>query len=203
MLIIGLTGSIGMGKSTVCGYFRDVGVPVHDSDASVHALYRGAAAPLIGAAFPGSVDQGVVDRAALGRIVLADASALQRLEKIVHPLVFEQRQAFLAAAAKAGYRCVVLDVPLLFETGGHVSVDIAAVVTAPPQIQAARVMQREGMTQARFDAIRMKQMPDEEKRRLAHFIIDSAGSFSETRRQTLDLLRAAAAMDARRSPAHA
>ena len=194
MLLIGLTGSIGMGKSTVGRFFAEAGVPVHDADAAVHALYEGEAAAAIGAAFPGSVKAGKVDRAALSARVLGDQAALRRLETIVHPLVRASETTFLAAAAAGGARAVVLDIPLLFETGGERRVDVVVVVSAAPALQRARVLERDDMTGAKLDAILAKQMPDTEKRRRAHFVVDSSGSFDSTRAQVHGILRAVAAM---------
>ena len=191
MITIGLTGSIGMGKTTAGEYFREAGVPVHDSDAAVHMLYRGRAAPLIEAAFPSCTENGVVNRSALGAWVLVDQPALKKLEAIIHPLVAEARRDFIRSAQRAGFRCVVLDIPLLIETGVHRSVDIVAVVSAPAHVQRARVLQRPGMTSERFSAISAQQLPNAEKQRLAHVLIDSGGNRSFLRRQVRDLIRAA------------
>jgi dephospho-CoA kinase len=194
MLVLGLTGSIGMGKSTCAGLFREAGVPVHDADAAVHELYAGAAAPLIERAFPGSTRDGKVDRQALAGMVMSDLGALRRLEAVVHPLVAAVRETFVRAAAAAGHRAVVLDVPLLLESGGHRGVDAVVVVTAPEAVQKARVMARPGMTQTRFEAILSQQMPDSRKRCMAHFIIDSGSDLPAARRQVLDVLRATATL---------
>ena len=193
-LVLGLTGSIGMGKSVTAQLFRQAGVAVHDADATVHALYRGEAAPLIEAAFPGTTKAGVVDRALLAQAVLADATALARLERIVHPLVGNARDAFLSAAVGRAERVVVLDVPLLFETGAATLVDAVVVVTTSEAVQKARVLAREGMTQERFEAILTKQLPDSEKRRCAHFLIDSGRGLDEAKAQVDGVLRAVAAM---------
>jgi dephospho-CoA kinase len=174
MIVLGLTGSIGMGKSTTARMFAEAGVPVHDSDEAVHRLYRGQAAPLVEAAFPGTVTGGVVDRAALSRRVLGDAAALKRLEAIVHPLVRADADAFLARHRAGRSPLAVLDIPLLFETGGRGRVDKVVVVTAPADIQRERVLSRPGMTEAAFAAILEKQVPDAEKRRLADFVIDTS-----------------------------
>ncbi|RFB78049.1 dephospho-CoA kinase [Methylovirgula sp. 4M-Z18] len=195
MLVLGLTGSIGMGKSTVAAVFRAMGVPVDDADASVHALYRGKAVPLIEAAFPGVSRAGAIDRALLGQQVLHDPEQLAKLESIIHPLVREMRDAFLQQAEKNGARVAVVDIPLLFETGGDKYVDMVVVVSAPLAVQKARVLTREGMSEARFHAILAKQMPDAEKRRRAHVVIDTAGDLDFTRRQVRDLLRALSALD--------
>jgi dephospho-CoA kinase len=189
---IGLTGSIGMGKSTTAQLFREAGVPVHDADATVHRLYAGRAAPLVEVAFPGVVRDGAVDRAALGQHVIGKPEAMKRLETIVHPLVHEEEQLFLAAAAKSGAHLAVLDIPLLFETGGDSRVDIVVVVSAPPEVQRARVLARAGMTPGRFEAILAKQMPDAEKRRRAHFVVDSSKGVADARRQVSDILQALA-----------
>ncbi len=194
MLLLGLTGSIGMGKSTTAAMFRELGVPVHDADATVHRLYAGEAAPLIEAAFPGVVTDGVVDRKALGDRVLGDAAAMQRLEAIVHPLVREAEKAFLAEAAAQRATVAVLDVPLLLETGGEARVDAVVVVTADAAIQRQRVLARPGMTEERFAQIRSRQMPDAEKRRRAHFIVDTGLGMASARRQARDILRAVAGL---------
>lgn len=197
MLILGLTGSIGMGKSTTANFFRAEGVPVHDADAAVHALYRGAAVPLIAEAFPGTVTDGVVDRALLGARVLGDAAAMARLETIVHPLVGRVRDSFLAQARAAAAPVVVLDIPLLFETGGERAVDLVALVSAAEAVQKARVCARPGMTEEKFAAILAKQMPDSEKRRRAHAIIDTGLGYTAAQRQVRALLRAVAGMTGR------
>lgn len=173
MLRIGLTGSIGMGKTTTAGLFRARGVPVHDSDAAVHEIYRGVAVPAITEAFPGVVVDGTVDRQLLAQRVLGDPTALRRLEQTVHPMVADHRERFIQQAAKAGGAMVVLDIPLLFESGLAESVEIIVVVTAPPDIQQARVLSRPGMTMEKFQAILSRQIPDGEKRRRAHAVIET------------------------------
>ena len=175
MKVIGLTGSIGMGKSTTAAMFEAEGVPVHDADAEVHALYDvgGKAVPLIEAAFPGVVKDGRVDRAALSHRVVGDAAALKQLEEIVHPLMGEARAAFFDAARQAGKVLVLVDVPLLFETGGEAKVDVVVVVSAPAEQQRDRVLAREAMTPEKFAAILARQMPDAEKRKRADFVIDT------------------------------
>jgi dephospho-CoA kinase len=198
MLILGLTGSIGMGKSATAALFRAEGIRVHDADAAVHALYRGAAAPLIEAAFPGCVTNGVVDRAALGAQVLGDAAALKRLEAIVHPLVGGVRDRFLAEARAAGASVVVLDIPLLFETGGNRAVDAVVLVSAPETVQKERVLARPGMTPAKLAAILAKQMPDADKRRRSHFIIDTSRGHDAAAVQVRALLRTIAALNGQR-----
>ena len=193
MFVLGLTGSIGMGKSATAAMLRKAGVPVHDADAVVHALYAGKAAPLVEAAFPGTTRDGVVDRDLLGKRILGDVAALRRLEAIVHPLVREARDAFLDDCRKTSARICVLDVPLLFETGGEHSVDAVMVVSAPAHVQRARVLARPGMTQERFAAILSKQMPDAEKRCRAHFVVDTARGFAAADRQVASILRSLAA----------
>ncbi len=173
MIVVGLTGSVGMGKSTTAAMFAREGAPVFDADAAVHALYRGAATAPVAAAFPGTVVDGAVDRVALGRQVMDDPEALARLEAVVHPLVRAERAAFLARARAAGAPVAVLDIPLLYETGGEAEVDAVVLASAPAAVQKARVMARPGMTAARFAAIMARQMPDAEKRRRARFVIET------------------------------
>ncbi len=192
MWILGLTGSIGMGKSATASMFRTLGVPVHDADAAVHALYRGAAVEPVEAAFPGVTRNGEIDRPTLSAHVLTDAGAMKRLEEIVHPLVAAEETAFLKQARASGARCVVLDMPLLFEAGGYKRVDAVVVVSAPPSVQHERVMNRVGMTQERFNAILARQMPDAEKRKRAHFMIDSSRGFESARYQVAGIVRALA-----------
>ena len=181
MIVLGLTGSIGMGKSTTARMFAEAGVPVHDSDEAVHRLYAGKAAPLVEAAFPGTTDAGVVDRTKLGERVLGDASALRRLESIIHPLVRADADAFLARHRAAGAPLAVLDIPLLFETGGRNRVDKVVVVTAPAEVQRARVLARPGMSEEKLAAILAKQVPDAEKRRQADFVIDTGEGMDAAR----------------------
>jgi dephospho-CoA kinase len=190
--VLGLTGSIGMGKSATAAIFRRLGVPVHDADAAVHALYRGAAAPLIEAAFPGTVADGIVDRPALGRVVLGSAERLKQLEAIVHPLVRAQEQAFLARAAAVGAPLAVLDIPLLLETGAQGRCDAILVVTAPGSVQEERVLARPDMTRDKFEAIRLKQMPDGEKRRRAHFLVETGRGHAAAEAQVRDIVKALA-----------
>ena len=174
MIVLGLTGSIGMGKSTTAGLFAAAGVPVHSADETVHALYAGPAAEPVGALFPGTVSGGVVDREALARRVLGDPAALRALEAIVHPMVREVEAAFLGRARDAGAPLAVLDIPLLFETSGEARVDRVLVVSAPPEVQRARVLSRPGMTAEKLGAILARQTPDTEKRRRADFVIDTS-----------------------------
>ena len=197
--VVCLTGSLGMGKSTAAKFFAEAGVPVHDSDAVVHALYEGEAVSSIEQAFPDSTTDGKVDRAKLAAMVLNDAAALARLEAIVHPLVFAAREKFLAEAAAKGAPVVVLDVPLLFETGTHQHCDAVVVVSATAELQRRRVLDRTGMTEDKFAAILRKQMPDAEKRERADFILDSSQNFDHTRAQIRDILRSIANMPGRRS----
>lgn len=173
MVVLGLTGSIGMGKSTAAAMLRRMGIPVHDADAAVHRLLAkgGAAVPAIAAAFPGVVENGAVDRAALGAAVFKDPAALRRLEAIVHPLVRRAEREFLRRARRQGRRLVVLDIPLLFETGGERRCDAVAVVSAPAFLQAQRVLKRPGMTGERLSAVRASQMADADKRRRADAVI--------------------------------
>ena len=190
MIVIGLTGSVGMGKSTTAGLFASEGVPVFDADATVHALYRGPAVEPVEAAFPGVTKDGMIDREALGSYVIGDAAAMKRLEAIVHPLVRAARQDFLAAARAQGAALAVLDIPLLFETGGDTEVDVVVVASAPEPVQKARVIARPGMTQARFEAILAKQMPDAEKRQRARFVIETGEGLDHAARQVRDVIAA-------------
>jgi dephospho-CoA kinase len=189
MIVLGLTGSVGMGKSTAAKMFEEEGVPVFDADAAVHRLYEGEGVPLIEAAFPGTTREGRVDRDLLSARVVGDERALAKLESIIHPLVMTARKAFLATAENAGAKIAVLDIPLLFETGGHVRVDKVAVVSAPHHMQKARVMQRPGMTEEKFAAIHTRQIPDAEKRVRADFIIDTSQGFDVTRENIRAILR--------------
>ena len=195
--VLCLTGSLGMGKSTAARFFAEEGVPVHDSDATVHALYEGEATPLIEAAFPGSTSSGKVDRTKLAAMVLGDKAALARLEAIVHPMVTASREKFLAEARKQGANVVVLDIPLLFETQAERGCDAVVVVSAPAEIQRKRASERPGMTDDKLAAILAKQMPDEEKRRRADFIVDSSQSFDHTRAQIREILRQVAKLPRR------
>lgn len=198
MLILGLTGSLGMGKSATAKMFAEEGVPVHDADAAVHKLYDGVAAAPIEAAFPGTTANGKVDRAKLGVRVLGDATALQKLEQIVHPLVRADEKAFLARAQRDGAQIVVLDIPLLFETGGDERCDAVVVVSAPAETQRARVFERPGMSVEKFEALLAKQMPDAEKRARADFIVDTSRGFDHARAQVRDILKSVAKIGKRR-----
>lgn len=196
MIVLGLTGSIGMGKSATARMFAEAGVPVHDSDATVHRLYAGQAAAAIEERFPGTVVDGRVDRARLADAVLGRPAALKALEQIIHPMVRVDADRFVADQKAQRTPLVVLDIPLLFETGGLDRVDRIAVVTAPAEVQRQRVLERPGMTAEKFAAILEKQVPDEEKRARADFVIDTSAGFDAARRVVLDII-------ARLSPADA
>jgi dephospho-CoA kinase len=195
--VLCLTGSLGMGKSTAAKFFAEAGVAVHDSDAVVHALYEGDAVPLVEAAFPGSASAGKIDRTKLAPMVVNNLAALARLEAIVHPLVAAAREKFLAAAQARGDPIVVLDIPLLFETGGECGCDAVVVVSAPADVQRRRAFERPGMTDEKFFALFAKQIPDEEKRRRADFVVDSSQGFDHARTQIRDILQAVAKMPRR------
>ena len=194
--VLGLTGSIGMGKSATADLFRRLGVPVHDADATVHRLYRGRAAPLIEKAFLGTVAEGAVDRAKLGAAVLGDPERMKELEAIVHPLVREAEETFLTGVS--GSPVAVLDIPLLFETGGETRCDAVLVVTAPAEVQRDRVLARAGMTDAKFRAILAKQMPDADKRARAHFLVDTSRGFASADAQVRSVLACLAGRPGRR-----
>ena len=198
MIVLGLTGSIGMGKSTVEHFFAENGVPVYDADAAVHRLYAGDAAPLIEAAFPGTSTDGTVDRVRLGERVIGDAAALKRLEALVHPLVRREEEQFLAKAEAAGAAVAVVNIPLLLETGGDQRCDAVVVVSAPAETQRARVMSRPGMTEEKFTGLLAKQMPDAEKRRRADFVVDTSKDFDSTRAQVRAILLKATNLPRRR-----
>jgi dephospho-CoA kinase len=198
MFVLGLTGSLGMGKSTAARFFAEEGVPVHDADAVVHRLYDGEAAAAIETAFPGTTTAGKVDRERLAARVLGDSGALKRLEAIVHPLVQEAERRLLAEAEARGEKVAVLDIPLLFETGGDTRVDAVVVVSAPPDVQRSRVLERPGMTVDKLDAILAKQMPDAEKRRRADFVVDTSRGFEAARAEVRAILDAVATMPKRR-----
>lgn len=183
MLLIGLTGSIGMGKSNVAARLRALGIPVCDADAEVHKLYAGAAAAPIEAAFPGTTSGGNVDRQQLAAALLQDPAGFARLEAIVHPLVIAAERACLQQAAAQGASMAVLEVPLLLETGGNARVDVVIVVSAPAEAQRQRVLGRPGMTPEKLDQILARQMPDAEKRAKADFVVDTGGAFAETEAQ--------------------
>jgi dephospho-CoA kinase len=188
MFILGLTGSVGMGKSVTAQFFVEGGVPVHDADAVVHRLYEGEAVAPIEAAFPGTTAGGKVDRVQLANRVLDYPAALLTLEGIVHPLVRREEERFLAQAEKCGAPVAVLDIPLLYETGAEKRCDAVVVVSAPPDVQRERVMARPGMTAEKFAAILAKQMPDAEKRVRADFVVDSSKGFEAAQQQVRDIL---------------
>ncbi|PPD14258.1 MAG: dephospho-CoA kinase [Methylobacterium sp.] len=192
MFRLGLTGSIGTGKSATATLLRELGVPVHDADATVHALYAGRAAPLIEEAFPGTVENGVVDRRKLAAALDGKAERFKALEAIVHPLVREEEEKAIADAQRKGHKLIVLDVPLLYETGGENRCDAVLVTTVSPAIQKARVLARPGMTEELFHALLKRQMPDPEKRRRAHAILETSRGFPAARRDLQALLRALA-----------
>ena len=198
MIVLGLTGSIGMGKSTAAGFFAECGVPVYDADEAVHRLYAGAAAPAIEAAFPGSTVGGAVDRVRLAAQVVGDPAALRRLEAIIHPLVRREQERFVADAEAAGAGVVVLNIPLLFETGGDVRCDAVVVVSAPAEVQRERVLSRPGVSTEKFESLLAQQMPDAEKRRRADFVVDSSKDFDSTRAQIRAILQRAKQLPRRR-----
>ncbi|MDH7784193.1 dephospho-CoA kinase [Ochrobactrum sp. 19YEA23] len=189
MIVLGLTGSIGMGKTTASNMFAEAGVPVYSADDAVHQLYSGRAAPLIEAAFPGTVANGIVDREKLSAEVIGKPDALKKLESIVHPLVREEEEAFLREAEAQGSAIALVDIPLLFETGGEKRVDRIVVVSAPADIQRARVLARPGMTEEKLDAILARQTPDAEKRARADFVLDTSGSFDNLRQQITTVIQ--------------
>lgn len=190
MIVLGLTGSIGMGKSTTAAMFAARGVPVFDADSAVHLLYAGPLVPEIEAAFPGTTTGDAVNRVALGQRVLGDPAALKRLEAIVHPAVRAAELGFVAEARHAGHDVVLLDIPLLFETGREKDVDKVVVVTAPAAIQRDRVLARSGMTVEKMEAIVARQLPDEEKRRRADFVIGTGDGIAAAERQVDAVLAA-------------
>jgi dephospho-CoA kinase len=190
MFIIGLTGSIGMGKTTAAGFFAERGVPVYSADAAVHRLYEGEAVSVIEAAFPGTTQDGRVDRARLAACVTGDPAALKRLEALIHPLVREEERRFLREAEAAGAKVAVLDIPLLFETGGDERVDAVVTVSAPADVQRARVLARPGMTSEKLEALIANQMLDVEKRRRADFVVDTSQDFDHARAQVAAILDA-------------
>lgn len=190
MQILGLTGSIGMGKSTIAGMLRARGVPVFDADAEVHRLYAAEAVPLVEAAFPGTTAEGRVDRPRLAAALGEDAARFRALEAIVHPLVRKAEQAFLARAHEDGAACAVLEIPLLLETGLDAAVDAVVVVSAPAEVQRERVLARPGMTVARLDALLARQLPDAEKRKRADFVVDTGGTLADSEAQVDAILSA-------------
>jgi dephospho-CoA kinase len=198
MIVLGLTGSIGMGKSTTAKLFAEAGVPVYDADAAVHMLYEGEAVPAIEAAFPGTTANGTVDRSKLSARVVHDPAAMKRLEGIVHPMLGASRQKFLKDAEQSGAPVAVVDVPLLLETGGEKRVDAVVVVTTTSEIQRERILARPNMTDEKLDAILARQMPDAEKRKRAHFVVDTSHGLDPVRARIRDILDQAARMAPRR-----
>ena len=199
MIILGLTGSIGMGKSTTAKLFAEAGVPVYDADATVHQLYEGEAAPAIEAAFPGTTADGKVDRQKLSARVVHDPAAMKQLEQIVHPMLGASRQRFFQDAEQAGAPVTVVDVPLLYETGGEKRVDAVVVVTTSPENQRARIMARGTMTPEALDSILARQLPDAEKRKRADFVVDTSQGLDPVRAQIRDILQQVVKMPQRRS----
>ena len=197
MFVLGLTGSLGMGKSATAKMFAEQGVPVHDADAAVHQLYESEATPLIEAAFPGTTAGGKVNRDKLAQRVLGDTAAIKKLEAIVHPLVRNAEERFLTEAERKGVTVAVLDIPLLFETGGDKRCDAVVVVSAPPDVQRARAFERPGMTEQKFAALLAKQMPDADKRAMADFAVDTSKGFDTARAQVRDILARVATMPKR------
>ena len=194
MIVAGLTGSIAMGKSTVAAMFAAVGAPVFDADAAVRLFYAGRGKETVEAMFPGVLVNGSIDRDRLAQLVLTDPKALNRLEGLVHPAVADAEARFIERAAADGRRLTIVDVPLLFETGGESGVDLVVVVSAPESVQRARALQRDGMSDAKLDAMLSRQMSDVEKRRRAHFVIDTAGRLEQTRMQVSQFMRAVAGL---------
>jgi dephospho-CoA kinase len=198
MIVLGLTGSIGMGKSTTAAMFEALGVPVHSADAAVHRLYEGSLADAVEAAFPGTAPAGRVDRARLAARLAGDPDAFARLERIVHPAVRREEERFLAEARRAGAPLAVLDVPLLFETGGEARVDKVLVATAPASVQRARVLARPDMTAEKLEAILARQVPDAEKRRRADFVLDTSDGLDAARTEVARIV--AVLLERRGSP---
>jgi dephospho-CoA kinase len=199
MRILGLTGSIGMGKSTTAKLFMEAGVPVYDADAAVHKIYEGEAAPAVEAAFPGTTVDGKVDRAKLSAKVVHDPAAIKQLEQIVHPMLGASRQKFLAAAEQSGAPVVVMDIPLLYETGGEKRVDAVVVVTTTAESQRERILARGTMTHEALDAILARQLPDAEKRKRADFVVDTSHGLEPVRAAIRDILAEVVKMPQRRT----
>src|ERR1700759_1245835 len=198
MIVLGLTGSIGMGKSTTAKLFAEAGVPVYDADATVHMIYEGEAAPAIEVAFPGTTAGGKVDRTRLSAQVVHDAEAMKRLEQIVHPMLRAHHQKFLDDAEQSGAPVAVVDVPLLYETGGEKRVDAVVVVTTTAEIQRERILARANMTGEKLDAILARQLPDTEKRKRADFVVDTSHGLDPVRARIRDILVEAGKMPRRR-----
>jgi dephospho-CoA kinase len=199
MLILGLTGSMGMGKSTTAKLFAEAGVPVYDADAAVHKIYEGEAAPAIEAAFPGTTIDGKVDRVKLSSRVLHNPAAIKQLEQIVHPMLGASRQKFLDDAERSGAPVAVVDVPLLFETGGEKRVDAVVVVTTTPEVQRERILARDNMTSEKLGAILTRQLPDAEKRKRADFVVDTSHGLDPVRARIRDILAEVVKMPRRRT----
>jgi dephospho-CoA kinase len=199
MIVLGLTGSIGMGKSTTAKLFAEAGVPVYDADATVHQIYEGEAAPVIEAAFPGTTIGGKVDRGKLSAKVVHDPAAMKQLEALVHPMLRAHHQKFLDDAERSGAPVAVVDIPLLFETGGEKRVDAVVVVTTSPEIQRERILARDNMTAEKLDHILARQMPDAEKRKRADFVVDTSHGLDPVRSRIRDILVEAAKMPRRRA----
>src|ERR1700754_3120904 len=199
MIVLGLTGSIGMGKSTTAKLFAEADVPVYDADATVHMVYEGEAAPAIEAAFPGTTVDGKVDRTRLSPRVVHDAAAMKRLGQIVHPMLRAYHQKFLDDAEQSGAPVAVVDVPLLYETGGEKRVDAVVVVTTTPEIQRERILSRDNMTSEKLDAILARQLPDAEKRKRADFVVDTSHGLDPVRLRIRDILDQVVKMPQRRS----
>jgi dephospho-CoA kinase len=199
MLILGLTGSIGMGKSTTAKLFAEAGVPVYDADAAVHKIYEGEAAPAVEAAFPGTTVDGKVDRVRLSQRVLNDPAAIRQLEQIVHPMLGTSRKKFLDDAERSGAPVALVDVPLLFETGGEKRVDAVVVVTTTPEAQRERILARDNMTSEKLDAILARQLPDAEKRKRADFVVDTSHGLDPVRAAIRDILAKIVKMPQRRT----
>ena len=198
MIVLGLTGSIGMGKSTTAKLFAEAGVPVYDADATVHKVYEGEAAPAIEAAFPGTTVDGKVDRARLSAKVVQDPAAMKRLEQVVHPMLRAYHQKFLSDAEQSGAPVAVVDVPLLYETDGEKRVDAVVVVTTTPEIQRERILARANMTQEMLDTVLARQLPDAEKRKRADFVVDTSHGLDPVRARIRDILEQAVKMRRRR-----
>ncbi|BAM86232.1 dephospho-CoA kinase [Bradyrhizobium oligotrophicum S58] len=199
MRVLGLTGSMGMGKSTTAKLFAEAGVPVYDADATVHRVYEGEAAPTIEAAFPGTTVDGRVDRAKLSAKVVGDPAAIRRLEAIVHPMLRSYHQSFLDDAERSGVPVAVVDVPLLFETGGDKRVDAVVVVSTSPELQRQRILARGTMTEEALDALLARQMPDAEKRARADFVVDTSNGLDPVRTRIRDILAEVVKMPQRRA----
>jgi dephospho-CoA kinase len=199
MFVLGLTGSIGMGKSTTAKLFAEAGIPTYDADAAVHRLYEGEAAAAVEAAFPGTTTNNKVDREKLSAAVVGDQVAMKKLEALVHPMLRAHEQTFLSEAEKSGAKVALLDIPLLYETGTEARVDAVAVVTTSPEIQRERILARPNMTQEKLDAVLARQMPDSEKRKRADFIVDTSHGLDPIRKQIKEILARVATMTTRRN----